>query len=131
LLIFGYKMGKKRGAPEKASVKKILNAIPGTGGLISAIALKLKVHYHTVLNYEKKYESVRQAIEEEKEKILDKCESNLYIRIQEGDEDTSKWVLARKGKQRGYSEKIDTDQKIEGELKTVLEVRYEKEDARN
>ena len=124
-------MGKKRGAPEKASVKKIFNARPGTGGLISAIALKLKVHYHTVLNYEKKYESVRQAIEEEKEKILDKCESNLYIRIQEGDEDTSKWVLARKGKQRGYSEKIDTDQKIEGELKTVLEVRYEKEDARN
>jgi transposase len=106
-------MNKKRGAPEKASVKKILNAIPGTGGLISAIAVKLKVHYHTVLNYANKYETVRQAIEEEKEKILDKAESNLFIRIKEGDEDTSKWFLARKGKHRGYSEKIDTEQKIE------------------
>ena len=113
LLIFGYKMNKprKRGQPEKASVKKILNAIPGTGGLITDIASKLGVHYHTVLNYEKKYESVRLAIEEEKDKILDNAESNLFIRIKEGDEDTSKWFLARKGRDRGYGEK--TEQKIE------------------
>jgi len=118
-------MNKKRGAPEKASVKKILRAIPGTGGLISAIATKLKVHYHTVLNYEDRYETVRRAIQEERDKILDKAESNLFVRIQEGDEDTSKWFLARKGKNRGYAEK--TEQKIEGEVKTILEVRYEKD----
>lgn len=114
-------MNKKRGAPEKASVRKILNAIPGTGGLISAIAAKLKVHYHTVLNYANKYETVRQAIQEEQDKILDKAESNLFVRIKEGDEDTSKWFLARKGKQRGYSEKIDTEQKIEGGIKIIFE----------
>jgi len=125
LLILGYKMGKKRGAPEKASVRKILNAIPGTGGLISAIAAKLKVHYHTVLNYEKKYEMVRQAIEEEKEKILDKAESNLFIKIKEGDEDTSKWFLARKGRDRGYSEKTSQEVEHTGEVKTVIEVKYE------
>jgi len=100
-------------------VKKIVSAIKGTGGLKTAIAAKLGVHRETVLNYEKKYERVRQAIEEEKDKILDKAESNLFTRIQEGDEDTSKWFLARKGKNRGYSEKIDTEQKIEhkGEIK--------------
>jgi len=110
---------RKRGQPEKASVKKIVSAIKGTGGLKTAIAAKLGVHRETVLNYEKKYERVRQAIEEEKDKILDKAESNLFTRIQEGDEDTSKWFLARKGKNRGYSEKIDTEQKIEhkGEIK--------------
>jgi len=117
---------RKRGPPEKASVKKILKAIEGTGGLKTAIASKLGVHRLTVLNYEKKYETVRQAIEEEAEKILDKCESNLFVRIREGDEDTSRWVLARKGKQRGYSEKIDTEHT--GELKTIIEVRYADED---
>jgi transposase len=115
LVLFGYKMAKPRGRgqPEKASVKKILKAIQGTGGLITAIASKLGVHYHTVLNYEKKYESVRLAIQEERDKILDKAESNLFVRIKEGDEDTSKWFLARKGRHRGYSEKIDSEQKIE------------------
>ena len=118
---------KKRGQPEKASVNKILKAIPGTGGLKSAIAVKLGVHYRTILNYEAKYETVKQAIEEEKEKILDKAESVLFVKIQDGDEDTCKWFLARKGKQRGYSEKIDTEQKIAGEIKTILEVQYEKD----
>ncbi len=112
---------KKRGAPEKASVRKILKAVPGTGGLISAIAAKLGVHYRTVLRYRDQHELVRHAIEEEREKILDKAESNLFIKIQEGDEDISKWVLARKGKHRGYSEKIDTEQKIEhkGEMRII------------
>lgn len=121
-------MSKKRGAPEKASTRKILNAIPGTGGLISDIAVKLGVHYHTVLNYEKKYESVRNAIQEERDEILDKAESNLFMRIKEGDEDTSKWFLARKGKHRGYSEKIDTEQKVEGTIETIIKVHYEDED---
>ena len=123
---------KKRGAPEKASVRKVLKAIQDTGGLISNIATKLGVHYHTVLNYEKKYETVRQAIQEERDKILDIAENTLITKIKEGDEDTSKWFLARKGKQRGYSEKIDTEQKIEhkGELGIkVIEIRtQERED---
>ena len=119
-------MKKKRGAPEKASIKKILNVIPGTGGLISAIATKLGVHYHTVINYTNKYDTVRQAIREEQDKILDKAESNLYIKIKEGDVDASKWFLARKGKDRGYSEK--TEQKIEGAIETIIKVQYEDED---
>ena len=110
---------KKRGPPEKASIKKILKAIPGTGGLKSDIAVKLDVHYRTILNYEAKYETVKQAIEEEKEKILDKAESVLFARIQEGNEDTCKWFLARKGKQRGYTEK--TEQQNDTELKIIVE----------
>lgn len=109
----------KRGAPEKASVKKILKAIKGTGGLITDIAAKLNVHYHTVLNYRDRYESVKQAIEDERNRILDKAERNLFTKIQEGDEDTSKWFLARKGRDRGYAEK--TEQKIEGEVQLIFE----------
>lgn len=116
-------MGKRRGAPEKASLRKIIKAIPGTNGLISAIAIKLGVHYRTVLRYRDQNESVRQAIEEEKEKMLDTAETNIHKEIQKGDIDTSKWFLARKGKERGYTEKIDTEHK--GELKTTLVVKFE------
>ncbi len=124
-------MAKRRGAPEKASIRKILIAISGTGGLISAIAKKLGVHYHTVLNYEKRYESVKQAIEEERDKILDKAESNLFVRIKEGDEETSKWFLARKGRHRGYSEKIDTEQKGDITIRVVYEEEREGEEKKN
>ena len=130
MLILGYEMDKprKRGQPEKASVRKILNAIPGTGGLIKDIASKLGVHYHTVLNYEKKYDSVQLAIQEEKDKILDEAESNLFARIKEGDEDTSKWFLARKGRDRGYSEKIDSEHKIVDPIELTIKVHYEDKD---
>lgn len=115
----------KRGQPQKASIKKILKAIKGTGGLKTAIAAKLNVHLNTVLNYVNKYETVRQAIQEEQDKILDKAESNLFIRIKEGDEDTSKWFLARKGKQRGYSEKTLQEIEHKGSLKVEHCVKIE------
>jgi hypothetical protein len=55
------------------------------------------------------------------------AESNLFVRIKEGDEETSKWFLARKGRHRGYSEKIDTEQKVEGSIETTINVHYEDE----
>ncbi len=120
---------RKQGQPQKASVKKILKAIEGTGGLKTAIATKLGVHRTTVLEYEKKYETVRRAIEEEADKILDKCESNLFVRIQEGNEDTSRWVLARKGKNRGYSERTEiTGKEGEGVQLIYKPAKYESED---
>lgn len=109
---------------EQYPVKKILKAIEGTGGIKTAIAAKLDINRRTVDNYENKYPTVRQAIRDELEKVTDKAESNLFVKIKEGDEDTSKWFLARKGRERGYAEK--TEQKIEGEIKTIIEVCYDK-----
>ena len=111
--------------PEKLTVKRILKAIENTGGLKTKIADKLGVHRHTIDRYENKYPTVKQALIDETNKILDKAESVIFRSINEGDRDDSKWFLARKGKQRGYSEKIDMEQK--GELKTIIEVRYEDE----
>lgn len=110
---------------EKLSVKQICEAIKGTGGIKTAVAKKLNVHRQTIDRYEANYLTIRAALQEELNKVIDKAESNLFIKINEGDEDTSKWFLSRKGKNRGYSEKQEVEQS--GEVKTILEVRYEED----
>lgn len=107
--------------PEKLTVKRILKAIEGTGGLKTKIAEKLGVHRHTIDRYENKYPTIKQALTDETNKILDKAESNIFQSINEGDGDDSKWFLARKGKQRGYTEKIE--QQNDTELKIIVETK--------
>lgn len=110
---------------EELAVKRILKAIKGTAGIKTVIAAKLGVSRWTIDKYEKKYSTVAKAIEEEREEMLDKAESVIHNQILAENEDTSKWFLARKGRERGYAEK--TEQKIEGEIKTVIEVHYDEE----
>jgi ActR/RegA family two-component response regulator len=50
---------------EKLTTEKIIKAVRGSAGIKASIARKLNVHRHTLDAYEKKYVSVRQAIEEE------------------------------------------------------------------
>lgn len=107
--------------PEKLTVKRILKAIENTGGLKTKIADKLGVHRHTIDRYENKYPTIKQALTDETNKILDKAESNIFQSINEGNEDNSKWFLARKGKNRGYTEK--TEQQNDTELKIIVETK--------
>ena len=104
---------------EELTVKRILKAIEGSAGIKMAIAAKLNVSRWTIDNYERKYVKVAKAIKEEREKILDKAESVIYKQILVENEDTCKWFLARKGKNRGYSEKIE--QQNDTELKIIVE----------
>jgi len=112
-------MGTKR---EQHSVKAILAAIEHSGGIKQAVADSLGVHRHTITNYERKHSSVRQALQDEVDTVLDKAESNLFQSIQDGDIPTSQWLLRYKAKDRGYVEKSE----ISSDVKTILEVHYEK-----
>ena len=40
-------------------------------------------------------------------------ETNIFKAINAGDIDVSKWLLARRGKNRGYSDKIDIEKKTD------------------
>ena len=111
--------GRKGKPNEKLTVNRILKAIEDSGGLKTKIAERLNVHRHTIDRYENQYPTVKQALMDETNKILDKAESVIFHNINEGDEDTSKWFLARKGKNRGYSEKIE--QQNDTELKIIVE----------
>ena len=53
--------------------------------------------------------------EDEEETILDMAESTLLKRIKEGDEQSAKWYLSKKGKMRGYGDSLA----IEGGIQIV------------
>ena len=108
---------------EKLTTKKILDAVKHSAGIKSEIAKKLGVHRHTIDRYQKKYPTVRQAIEEEENNILDAAENNIFKAINAGDIDVSKWFLSRRGKKRGYSDKLDIEK--DHNEPTVLKVIYE------
>jgi hypothetical protein len=76
----------------------------------------LGCEWHTADTYIKKWESTKQAFEDENDKGLDRAESliarniDLGLRIQNEtkqpvDSSDAKWLLSRKGKDRGYAER--------------------------
>lgn len=94
---------------EKCTVTQVLAAIKNSGGIKTNIARKLDVSRFTIDNYEKKYPSIEKAIKEERDKIKDKAESNIFVKIQDGDLGVSQWYLRYKG---GYIEKVGIDAKV-------------------
>ena len=94
----------------------VLRAIEGSGGIMSAVASSLECAWHTAKKYVNKWESTKRAFEAENERTLDKAESlierniTLGLRMQQEskqpvDSGDAKWLLSRKGKARGYTER--------------------------
>jgi hypothetical protein len=86
---------------------KILKAIKGCGGIVSAVAKRLDCDWNTADKYIKMYDETKQAMLDEKETILDMAESAVYNSIKEGNTQDAKWVLSTIGKKRGFSEKME------------------------
>ncbi len=90
----------------KSNIKK---AIKGSGGIISTIAKRLEVAWATAQTHINKYPETKSAYNDEVESILDLAESTIYKSIKEGDTQDAKWLLSKRGKKRGYSDKVDID----------------------
>ena len=86
----------------------VLNAIKDSGGVISTIARRLNCNWNTAKNYCDKWESTKTALQDEKETTLDTAEIKLLDAIKAGDTQIIKWFLSTKGKDRGYTTKIET-----------------------
>jgi len=91
-------MGRKRNY-KKAEV---LEAIKDSYGIVSDIAKRLKCNWHTADEYIKKWPETLAALADESEKYLDLTESACIDRIKNGDGQMIRFVLATKGKRRGY-----------------------------
>lgn len=91
----------------RLSAKKVLAAIPESGGIVSIIAKKLGVSWSTAKAAIDAYPEAQQAYADELERMLDLAESKLYDSINRGDTQDVKWFLSKKGKRRGYAEHID------------------------
>ena len=92
-----------------------IEAIQGSGGIISTIARKVGCTWRTAQRYIENHPTVKIAYADERESILDLSESVVYRNIALAQEiqktglsaDTSdaKWVLSRIGKDRGWAER--------------------------
>jgi len=83
-----------------------INAIPGTGGIITTIARRVGCSWATAKKYISNMPTVRQAYQDECETAIDMAESILMKSIQEGDVQSAKWYLERKRKE-AYSLKAE------------------------
>ena len=85
--------------------QQVIEAIGGTGGIKSTIARRLDVSRWTVDNYLKRWKSVQEAYDEEREKIVDMAETKLLEKIKSGDYPAIRFFLMTQAKERGYVER--------------------------
>ncbi|HPN38273.1 MAG TPA: hypothetical protein PL041_07705 [Melioribacteraceae bacterium] len=83
---------------------KVLQAIPGSRGIISLIASRIGSSWAGLDAFIKKNPDVLQAYNDELNKTLDLVEDKMFDMIDEGCEGLIKFYLAKKGKERGYGE---------------------------
>ena len=77
-------------------VKEFKEAIPGTGGLITAIAKKVGCAWNTAKKNIDEHAILTIMVENEKHKVDDMAENVIIQSISSGDIQTAKWWLERK-----------------------------------
>ena len=83
--------------------------IQKSGGIISTIAARVGCDWNTARKHIDNSPKLTQMYNDECESVLDMAESVLIKSIQAGDTQDAKWLLARKGKQRGYADKVEQE----------------------
>jgi len=78
------------------TAKQFTDAIPGTGGIIAAIAKRVGCDWHTAKKYIDTLPTVRQAYEDECSNIDDLAESTVIKAIKDGDVGSAKWWLEKR-----------------------------------
>ena len=84
------------------SKKIVLKAIKDSYGVVGTIAGRLACDWNTAKRYIDKWPETQQAILDERESYLDLTENACIDRIKQGDGSMIRFVLATKGKKRGY-----------------------------
>ena len=77
----------------KYSAEKFIAAIPGTGGIVTAIAKRVGCAWHTADAYIQAHATVKTAWDNERRRINDQAQHNILKAIADGDLATSKWWL--------------------------------------
>ena len=93
------------GKPAQFTAQQFIDAIPGSGGIITHIARKVGCEWHTAKRYIDGHESVKRAYDNECQTVLDVAELELIKSVKSGDLSAIKFYLSTKGKSRGYIER--------------------------
>ena len=96
---------------------QFIDAIPGTGGIITAIAKRVGCSWNTAHRYIDRHPSVRAAYDAECESVLDLAEAKTIEAIRDGDGTMIRYYLSTKGKDRGYVQR--QEQVLQGDTLEV------------
>jgi hypothetical protein len=80
------------------TANQFIEAIQGSGGIITTISERVGCDWHTAQKWIKDYPTVAQAYEDECQRINDMAQSVLMKSIKEGNTQDAKWWLAKKRK---------------------------------
>lgn len=107
----------------KVKAVSILEAIKGSGGVVLTIADALGVDWHTAKRAIEENAEAKAAYEAETNKMIDLAESVLLMNIQLAakqqdrgsfaDTSDAKWLLSKKGKARGYGDKLELEHSVQ------------------
>jgi hypothetical protein len=86
-------VSSRNGHSGRYTCEQFIAAIPGTGGIISAICDRVGCSWHTAKKYIDDHSTVLEAWEAERNRITDKARHNIIKAIHDGDVQTSKWWL--------------------------------------
>lgn len=103
---------------EQYTAEQFINAIKGSGGIITVIASKVHCDWSTAKKYIETKPTVKKAYDDECERVADTAESVVIRNIQFAakeqtenekpvDSGDAKWWLSRKARGRGYADKLD------------------------
>ena len=116
---------RSKAAPRRSEAE-VLAAIPGTFGVVTAVARRLGVDRDTVMNYRARWPSVQHALKAEAERLLDLAEAKLYKRALEDDNERCLfYLLDNKGRSRGYGRMPSVEVQHSGEVRHAHRVTVE------
>ena len=116
-------MGNGNGKNGNYTATVFIEAIPGSGGIISTIAKRVGCAWHTAKKYITEYATVQAAYQDECEAITDMAESVLLKAIRDGDISAAKWYLSKKGIGRGFGDRQELDIRTDDGLTVVIKQR--------
>lgn len=87
------------------TAKEAIEAVQGSRGFITTVAKKLGCTRGNIYALMKKYPTVKQAIDDERETLKDFAEGKLFQQIDEGNTTAIIFYLKTQAKDRGYVER--------------------------
>lgn len=75
--------------------------------MVYLAADRMGCHADTIHAYARRYKSVQECIDHEREKILDIGELKLVQKVMDGDDGMIKFLLSTRGKKRGYTTGVE------------------------
>jgi hypothetical protein len=103
---------------ERFTTEQVIKAIKDKKGIVSSVADSLGCNRLTVYNYINRHATVQQALQDERERMIDTAESALYVALSKQEAWAVSLVLKTIGKNRGYVERIENN--ISGEVTTYV-----------